>query len=139
MVVLPAHPEPVDALPRAKRRSPAVVTDKPKLSAADGAATRRTVARILRALAHSGLLSISREFSELPHSTATTREVRRRRWRLLAMSRGGYGRQAQESASVRLRAKRLVLGHIGMLRQRVPAQEVCNGRARSLEDLFQIV
>ena len=53
------------------------------------------------------------------------------------MSRGGYGRQAQEFASdLRLRAKRLVLGRIGVLRQRVPAQEVCNDRARSFEGLF---
>jgi hypothetical protein len=42
------------------------------------------------------------------------------------MSRGGYGRQAQEfdsqefGSDVRLKAKRLVLGRIGGLRRRVP-------------------
>jgi hypothetical protein len=62
MVGLPAHSEPVNTLPGAKRRSPAVVADKPKLSAANGATTRCAVVRILGILAHSGLLSASRDW-----------------------------------------------------------------------------
>jgi hypothetical protein len=61
VVGFPACFEPVDALVGAKCRLPAVVADKPKLSAAHRAAACCVVVSMLGALAHFDLLKASLE------------------------------------------------------------------------------
>ena len=140
MVGLPAHSEPVDAPPRAKRRSPAVVADKSKLPAADGAATRRTMARILGALAHSGLLSISVNSPNL-HTAP------RSHGKCGVGDGGGLQCLAADADARRkslplicaLRAKGSFLAESVRLAGEYQTQEECNGRARSFEGPFRIV